>query len=617
MANAVMKNSRLKGEGATGFIRKLSRGLMLPIALLPIAGLFLGIGAGVVNVLNTTSLSGDQLEQASFIFVVMQSLGQIIFDNLPVLFCLGVALAFAEEAGVAVFAALVGWMVFNVTQSTMIWENADGTFRILWYSSVSDSVVTQNMGILSMQTSVFGGIIIGVVVAFLYNKFHKFEAPQVLGFFSGTRFVPIITFLITPFIGFAFLMIWPILGTLIEQFGKALVGMPFGTDSLVFGIVERSLIPFGLHHAFYTPLWYTSAGGVLTGVDSSVIDVSAEGNQLIWFEMQSLGIPLNILDNVGGDVINSGGHAWQAVLADEYDPVTYNNSGLTLILKDGTPFVTITNNVNPGSYMQGKFPFMLAGLPAAGVAMIMAAKKENRQVAASVIGAAAITSFLTGITEPIEFTFLFVAPLLYYGFHIWAAGISFWLLDILGCHSGITFSGGIFDFVLFGIIPDATGLHSNCYWILVVAVFYAALYFVVFYAFIIKFDVKTPGRDDAEVALVSKADYQKSKKDSKQSKKITNSSAQSKKNVEWDKRVDNLLVHLGGLDNLEAISACITKLRLIVKDRESIKDDALMKMGAKGVVGKGKSVMVVFGVESDKFKVALLERRKIATQKNS
>lgn len=604
-----MKETRTSGAGANSFFSKLSRGLMLPIAMLPIAGLFLGVGAGFGNVVDQVIPDNATLNaQVSFIFDVMSSIGDVIFANLPTLFALGVAIAFAEDAGVAVFSALIGWIVFNATQSTMIWEvnDLDGnlvSYNILWWKEVPTSVVSTNVGITSMQTSVFGGITIGLFVAYLYNKFHTFQMPKVLGFFSGTRFVPIITFLTVPLWGFFFLMIWPGIGILLNEFGSALAGMPAGIDSFIFGVVERSLIPFGLHHAFYTPLWYTSAGGELLGVtgtigeDGNVYESLAQGNQNIWFAFQTYGINYNIIEGtLSHSIIGTNG--W------EIDSIeNYNGIDMWVIPNIGSQsnydYFLLTEGVNPGAYMQGKFPFMLFGLPAAGAAMIMAAKKENREIAMSVIGAAAITSFLTGITEPIEFTFLFLAPVLYYGFHIWMAGLSFMLMDVLGAHIGMTFSGGIFDFVLFGILPDATGFGTNSFWVIPVGILFAPIYYFVFYYYIIKFDVKTPGRDDGEVALVSKADY----KEAKQAKKSAKGSDRTERVLELEK-------NLGGLENLETIDACITRLRLTVKDRSALNDDALKAMGAAGIVGSGKSVQVIFGAEADIFKTELKDLQK-------
>lgn len=617
MANkqVIVKETRASGGGMSAFFSKLSRGLMLPIAMLPIAGLFLGVGAGFSNVIKQAMDGADKIEvaQATFFFDAISKIGDMIFGNLPTLFCLGVVIAFSEEAGVAVFSGFVGWLVFNATQASFILENGDGTYKILWYLSVPGSVIGSNVGITSMVTSVFGGITVGLIVAFLYNKFHTIELPPVLGFFSGSRFVPIITFLTIPFLGLFFLMIWPIFGMGLDAFGSKLNAMPYGTDAFIFGVVERSLIPFGLHHAFYTPLWYTSAGGQLLNEAGTQL---AAGNQSIWFEFQSQGIPFNVLDG-----FYLQGHAEGWTLSDATTTITGVQGNFWTITGPEGQIFYLTEGVNPGQYMQGKFPFMLMGLPAAGVAMIMAAKKENRQVAMSVIGAAAITSFLTGITEPLEFTFLFLAPVLYYGFHIWMAGLSFMFLDLMGSHIGMTFSGGIFDYILFGVLPDATNLGSNCIWVIPMGIVLAPIYYIVFYTYIIKMDVKTPGRtDDGNVKMVSKADYKSSKAGetgiaSAEAKAAPVEGATTIQEAiaagiseDRAERFVELETKLGGLANLSAIAACITRLRISVVDPSKVDYEGIKGMGAAGIVGEGKNAQQhIFGAEADKFKGELLK----------
>ncbi len=636
------------------FVQKLSRGLMIPIALLPIAGLFLGVGAGFENVVNQAIDDPIKAANAAYVFTIFKIIGQAMFDNLPILFALGVAVAFSDDVGIALFAGLVAWITFNATQSALIWDyghveelstdkwvevpgSASGNLRDIssWGSSFIDShgnlldkyrfvtdsysvgpyvnglvptsVIASNVGITSMQTSVFGGILMGFWAAFMYNKFNQFQMPKILGFFSGTRFVPIITFLTVPLIGFAFILIWPAIGIGLNLLGGVLGSVPYGFDAFAFGVIERSLIPFGLHHAFYAPLWYTSVGGSLyhfdpTGGGSLMGSALGEGDQKVWFAFQNNGIPFSVLPGIGS----------QAAPADwTIDLNGFIDKGISYdIIVGPKGSFAMTHGINPGQYQQGKFPFMLFGLPAAALAMIMAAKKENREMAMSVIGAAGLTAFLTGITEPIEYTFLFLAPYLYYGFHIWMAGLSFLALDALGSHVGMTFSGGIFDYVLFGVIPDATGLGANSYWIPIIGVIYAPIYYFVFYYTIIKFDIKTPGRTESnDVVMVSKADYKKSKEDNKNTsgkkpKKI------KKVKVDRTPRVLELEKNLGGLENLISIEACITRLRLSVKDRTKINDDALIKMGAQGVIGKGRAIQVIFGAEADQFRGELKRLKK-------
>ncbi len=548
MTTKTTERNRVKKGQIKEFFGKLSRGLMLPIAILPIAGLFLGVGAGIENIMSQNGVA--KTAGAMVPFQIMKMIGDVIFGNLPALFAIGIAIAFTEDAGVAALAAFVGWIVFNMTQNSLIWEygnvqfdflnkagdvvsvsgadigindeylrhfdlsskfedewlgkaiaeynkgqleadylvpenfieiiKVQDSFGALWYyGTVPNSVIATNVGVRSMQTSVFGGIAIGLLVAFLYNKFHTFQMPRVLGFFSGTKFVPIITLIVTPILGMFFLMLWPIVGIGLDSLGQGLAKAPAELDTLAFGFMERILIPFGLHHAFYTPLWYSTVGGefLVDGI------VTAVGNQGIWFEIINQG--LNFGDIMSAEVEN-GFH----------------------VFEQGGKVFQLTEGVNPGSYMQGKFPFMLFGLPAAGAAMIMAAKKENRQMAASIIGAAALTSFLTGITEPIEFTFLFLAPWLFFGFHAVLCAISFWVMALAGAHIGMTFSGGMFDLILFGLIPDIAGNgtnHWNVYWL---GAIYIPVYYFGFYYAITKFGIATPGRVEGEISLKSKKDYQ-------------------------------------------------------------------------------------------------------------
>ncbi len=595
--NRNVKETRVAPGGMKSFFQKLSRGLMLPIAILPIAGLFLGVGAGIENIMRDV-IGISEANQWYLLPQTIETIGDIIFGNLPILFAIGIAIAFAEDAGVAAFTAFVSWIVFNATQSIFIWDGVvENTKQVLWYSEVPNSVITSNVGITSLQTSVFGGIIVGWASAFIYKKFRTLTLPTVLGFFNGTRSVPIIALLTMPLLGFAFLLIWPVFGVALERFGTVLASAPYGLDALTFGLVERALIPFGLHHAFYTPLWYTSVGGSFYVIDTATGAqvASSFGNQNIWFAIQSYGLDYNSLLN--GDV-------WMdstiAGFTDGYwmyapDGSMYTNSA-------GQAFV-MTEGINPGAYLQGKYPIMIFGLPAAGAAMIMAAKKENREVAFSIIGAAAFTSFLTGITEPIEFTFLFLAPMLYV-FHVIMAGISFWVLDLLHVSTGLTFSGGIIDYVIYGVLSNATGFHTSAWIIPLVGIVYIPIYYFGFYFYIVKMDIQTPGRGDGEIKMVSKKDYLDSKE------KNSSSSTTEKSKNPREERILELIENLGGMDNLDSIDACITRLRLTVKKRELVNDQGLISMGAKGVVGKTAAIQVIFGAEADIFKTELLDIRK-------
>lgn len=609
-----IKGNRMEKGAVSSFISKLSKGLVIPIALLPVAGLFLGIGAGIENIMRDVF---DVAETNSWYILpdLIKNIGDVIFANLPLLFAIGIAISFADDSGVAGFTAVVMWLVFNITQSLFI-QDIEGGYSIFWYSYVPSSVVTTSSGIQTTQSSVFGGITIGLFAAWVYNKFSTLELPTVIGFFNGTRSVPIIGFMIAPLLGFVFLALWPAFGILLEKFGAALLELPGGIDSFLFGVTERALIPFGLHHAFYTPLWYTSAGGQLVLIDPEtglVEEVLAAGDQRMWFEIQSMGLNYDSLQETYWFSADTFG-------IPNSDYFIYSTDGKELYLVNNEYAVGITKGANPGQYMQGKYAVMIFGLPAAGAAMVMSAEKKNREVAVSIIAAAAFTSFLTGITEPIEFTFLFLAPLLYV-VHCVLAGISFMTADLLNASVGLTFSGGIIDFVIYGMLPAFTGgFNTGWYLLIAIGIVYIPIYYFLFYYWIVGFDVKTPGRDDSsEVKLITKAEYKerkKAKSDQNENKDSNQSSSQEATNnkepsnerdeIEW------LLYNLGGMENLKSIDACITRLRLVLHDTSLLKPDQVFKeMGAAGVMKLGGgATQIIFGARADKFKVRLLKLKK-------
>lgn len=595
-AQTYVKEKRSKTSGLSSKVQRLGRGLMLPIAILPIAGLLLGVGAAINNSLAAFEVSSSS---AYFIGYVMQDIGNVVFANLPVLFAIAIAITFTDDAGGAALSAFVGFLIFNAVQTPFIGETyiQDGQsfVDIAFYTGISASLFTNNLGIYSLSTSVFGGIIIGMITAYLYNKYHKIKLPTVIGFFGGIRFVPIVTILYSTILGLIFILVWPVISIGITEFGSAVTGLPFGLNSLFFGITERALIPFGLHHVFYTPLWYSSAGAIL---DPSLITVNGgltlaemtstvgtiDGDQSIWIFLNSNGVVG--FDDIAYMAQNATGGSMPA--ADSvYD---YN-----LTWTEGA----ITSGYAPAQYLQGKFTIMIFGLPAAGAAMVMAAKKENREVAMSIIGAAALTSFLTGITEPIEFTFLFLAPLLFYGFHVPMAGISFWVLNVAGANVGLTFSGGLFDLLIYGLLPSITGNGTQFWIIIVLGVVYIPIYYFVFYYYITVKDIPTPGRTNDQVKMITKDEYRNRNK----------GEIPSDVGDEEPTRVEELIINLGGLDNLKTIDACATRLRLTVENRDLINEPGLKAMGAAGVGGKGLNVQVIFGGEADILKSHLKEVR--------
>lgn len=595
----VKKTTRV-GSAIKDFLSKLSRGLMLPIAMLPIAGLFLGIGSAIATQAQNAHNQGLEIFGN-----ILKTPGNAIFSNLPVLFCIAIAITFTEDIGTAALSAFVGWLIFCAFQNALILNVNDG-YMFLWYKYVGNDGVTMfnavfgdNVGIKSLNSSVFGGFIVGWITAFLYNKFKNIQLPKMLGFFSGVRFVPIITFVTMLGVSLIFSMIWPVFGLGLYKLGQVLGKAPYGINSLFFGYIERALVPFGLHHAFYMPLWQTSAGGSITLNDPMVINGLQVKEAATWLDFA---------------VINGYSKEAIAIISGDQNCWMFINSylaGHKVTLWDGKQdvkqmvitFETIRScfdGVNVGQYMQGKYAFMMFGLPAAAVAMIVSAPKgDSRKIAFSTVFGAALTSFLTGITEPIEFTFLFLAPALYYGFHAIFCAISFWVMNLAHAHMGMTFSGGAIDYVLYGVIGDATGQQTKCWVPLIIGAAYIPVYFFSFWFFIKKFDIKTPGRGGT-TRLFTKKDFLEAAKKSKDAI-INNTPAKAAKNQ--DNEIVAIVNALGGADNVQSVNACITKLRVDVKDIKKVKDDELKSLGAHGVMHMSdKLVHAVFGTRSDVIK---------------
>lgn len=527
---------------AFAVLQKIGRSFMLPIALLPVAGLMLGIGASFTNQ-TTIEAYGLQsvLGYGTFLYAiltVMSNAGDIIFANLPILFAMGVAIGMAnKEKEVAALAGAIGFFVMHATINSMLHIN-----NLLVPGALPEGSIGMNVGIESLQMGVFGGIIVGLGVAFLHNKFYKIELPAVFSFFGGTRFVPIITALTYVLVGMLMFYIWPTvqggilaLGHLVNATGY------FGT--FLFGVIERALIPFGLHHVFYLPFWHTAVGG------SMMIDgVLVEGGQNIFF----------------------------AQLASP-------NTELF--------------SVEATRYMTGKFPFMLFGLPGAALAMYHTAKPENKKVVSGLLLSAALTAVITGITEPLEFTFLFVAPVLF-GIHIFFAGIAFALVHIFDIAIGQTFSGSLIDFILFGVLQG--NARTNWVRLIIIGIPFFVIYYFTFKILILKFNFKTPGREDGgeEIKLYTKKDYQESKQEN-QVKQVK----QGKNNDVSELIVDGL----GGKDNIVSVDSCATRLRMTVKNSELVKDNILKQSGASGVIKSGTGVQVIYGPKVSVIKSKLEE----------
>lgn len=534
------------------FFSKLGQTFMLPIALLPAAGILLGIGGSFTNQSMVKSYGLEDIlgtgTLANQLLGVMTAAGEIVFANLPVMFAIALAIGFAKkEKGAAALAALMAFLIMNVAISKSLVAfnllNEEGSIHILGNDFVG--MTANSLGINdTLNMGVFGGIIAGGITAFLHNRFIDKKLPEFLGFFAGPRLVPIVASFAALFYGVVLVFVWPFIGAALGSIGNSLgtlVENGYGfIASFIFGFIERSLIPFGLHHVFYLPLWQSSVGGTY---------------------------------EIAGEAIYGTQNAFFASLgANDFSQFPATN------------------------FMTGKFPFMIFGLPGAAYAMYSVADKENKKEVSGLLFSVAFTAMLTGITEPIEFTFLFLAPVLYYGIHVPLAALSFMLMDILNVKIGMTFSGGLIDYTLFGILPGVTNVDNNWYMVIVVGAVYAVIYYFAFKFFILKFDIPTPGRKGADVKMMSKSEYKEHQ-------------ANSKANGSEDELVDAIIEALGGADNIVDVDACITRLRVTVKDFKQVKDNAhWLTLGAKGVVINGNAIQAIYGGKAAQYKPLIIEK---------
>lgn len=509
-----------------GVLQRVGRSFMLPIAILPVAGLLLGFGGSFTNetMLKTYGLLNIMRPETIpyAIFEVMREAGNIVFANLPVLFAIGVAIGMAKkEKEVAALSAVIAFFIMHASISALI-TISGGTEAML--SGATASVC----GITSLQMGVFGGIIVGLGVAALHNRFYKIELPQVLSFFGGTRFVPIISSLVYTGVGILMFFIWPAIQTGIYAIGNVVLNSGY-VGTWVYGLMERLLIPFGLHHVFYLPFWQTAVGGTM-----EVGGVMVEGAQNIFF----------------------------AQLAD---PTVEHFA------------------VSATRFMAGKFPLMIFGLPGAALAMYQTAKPEKKKAVSGLLLSAALTSMLTGITEPLEFTFLFVAPLLY-GIHCVFAGLAYMLMHICNVGVGMTFSGGLIDLFLFGVLQG--NAKTNWIWIILVGICYFIIYYVLFCFLIKKLDLKTPGRDDNEEVKL----YRRSDVEARKNGEPSDTGTSSEKELSR-----TICQGLGGKKNISDVDCCATRLRCTVHKPELVNDTLLKSTGASGVVHKGNGVQIIYG----------------------
>ena len=516
-------------------LQRIGRSFMLPIAILPVAGLLLGIGSSFTNATTIetyglTKLLGDGTALHSLL-MIMNKVGGAVFDNLPLIFAVGVAIGMAKkEKEVSALSAVIAYFVMNTAISAMLINNG----QILENGEIAESVlegtITSVCGIQSLQMGVFGGIIVGLGVAALHNRFYRIQLPNALSFFGGTRFVPIISTVVYMFVGILMYFVWPAVQNGIYALGGLVTGSGY-VGTLIFGLIKRALIPFGLHHVFYMPFWQTAVGGTM---------------------------------EVAGQMIQGGQNIFFAQLAD--------SANIAHFSADAT------------RYFSGEFIFMIFGLPGAALAMYQCAKPEKKKAAGGLLLSAALACMATGITEPLEFSFLFVAPALFV-VQVILAGSAYMIAHMMNIAVGLTFSGGFLDFFLFGILQG----NEKTSWIRVipVGIIYFFLYYFIFKFMIRKFDFKTPGREDSdtETKLYTKADVNARK-----------AAGKDPENGESEDPVSEAITRgLGGKKNISDVDCCATRLRCTVHDAEKVNDSILKATGASGVIHKGKGVQVIYG----------------------
>ena len=517
-------------------LQRVGRSFMLPIAILPVAGLLLGIGSSFTNATTIetyglTALLGEGTILHALL-VIMNKVGSAVFDNLPLIFAVGVAIGMAKkEKEVSALSAVISYFVMNTAINAMLTLNGQVLDNGEIAKSVLEGTITYVCGIQSLQMGVFGGIIVGLGVAALHNRFYRIQLPNALSFFGGTRFVPIISTIVYMFVGILMFFVWPVVQNGIYALGGLVTGSGY-VGTLIFGLIKRALIPFGLHHVFYMPFWQTAVGGTM---------------------------------EVAGQMVQGGQNIFFAQLAD--------SANIAHFSADAT------------RYFSGEFIFMIFGLPGAALAMYQCAKTEKKKAAGGLLLSAALACMATGITEPLEFSFLFVAPALF-AVQVVLAGSAYMIAHILNIAVGLTFSGGLLDFFLFGILQG----NEKTSWmrIIPVGIIYFLLYYFIFKFMIRKFNFKTPGRedDDVETKLYTKADVNARK----EAQKTGEGAAGAEDPVS-----EAITRGLGGKKNISDVDCCATRLRCTVKDASLVNDGVLKATGASGVVHKGNGVQVIYG----------------------
>ncbi|WP_106078822.1 PTS transporter subunit EIIC [Mesoplasma coleopterae] len=679
-------------------LSKLSKAFLLPIALLPIAGVFLGVGSAIAS----NSVDGTF---GYFLGSLLNKMGDVCFGNLPVLFCISVALAYTKDSGIAAITAVVGFLVMNGMQAALLhtqqadyssifvtvdgkegyhqlysliegtenkfeikWDTLDFNlqditgyftknndlytpvnsnrelidaagsvyYSLLWINKIPNGLITSNIGVNSLNTGVFAGIFVGAIAAKCYNKFHQTQLPSAISFFSGTKLVPIVTFVAVIPLSFIFMFIWPYVGMGLAAFGSASGDLPGGLDSFIYEIAERSLVPFGLHHVFYAPLWWTNAGGSIAeafnrySIDG--LDPIKDANLIAKYtEIQEQFVRTWVANHpqlasdwsVTANMGTNGFNIIKSNISTQFPELWKSMGDQTMAYKviANTDVLNFKDldilGLNIGRFQSGKFGFMLLGLPMAGLAMWLNVPKENRKEVMGIYFSAAFTCFLTGITEPIEYTFLFLAPWLFYGVHMPLAAISFLFAGLFKTHVSMTVSGGFIDYIVFGVIPyfgSKAMSAKSAFAILGVSAAMAPAYFFGFY-FAVKYgNVMVPGRDgSSNVQLATKADYKASKGLNVDGSKIEDgktSKASAKDAVEEARiqKATKIIEFLGGEANIVDVDACASRLRLTVKDGSLVDKDGIISLGgATGALIRGTNVQVVYGGEQEAIKPRMIK----------
>ena len=562
-----------------GQLQRIGKALMVPVAILPAAGLLLGIGAGMQNMYIQIAKPEDgQVPDGIFKLVAstMNGAGNVVFANLALLFAIGVAIGLTSDAGVAALAGTAGFLVMNASIQVfmgIVSVCPDGaetcapgdvqlqaTTDILGWPDTPAASFQNMLGIPTLSMGVFGGILVGAVAAWSYNRYYRIELPPFLGFFAGKRFVPIMTAALSLLLGIALCFVWPYIAIGINALADALESAG-AIGVFIFGLIERSLIPFGLHHVWYSPFWYQF------GEWTDSAGVSYTGDQRIWFGQ------FNQIS--AGDV-----------------PIPPPDIPHTPEFTEGT-----------GKYMAGKYSFMMFGLPAAAYAMYRQAKTSQKKIAAGILGSAALTSFLTGITEPLEFTFLFIAPWLF-GIHAVIAGLSFMLMYITGTQIGLTFSGGFIDFFLFGLLPYGS-TKEPFWWVIIIGLIMVPIYYIVFTWAVKWKDLATPGREPDADAIADYGEHELELTD--EEKLAALSDADHATESKELSQAEKVLAAFGGFENIVNVDACITRLRISVKDKSKVDKAKLKALGAAGVLEVGDNMQAIFGTRAEILKGEILD----------